>query len=249
MSQYAFGAGTFHATPNTANPTPSRFGAVQETSVDFSSNLKGLYGENQHAIVIARGQIKTSLKSKFAQLQARQMNEIYFGNTQAAGQIIPASNEGPTLIPATPFTITVANGATFVSDLGVVNAANGARLSRVASAPAAGQYSVAGAGIYTFASADNVSGISVRISYLYTMATPGQVITIANLPVGTAPTFRSVISQIFQTQRTTLTMNSCTAGKLTFGTKLEDYNMPDIDGECSEDAAGVVGTWSFAESA
>ncbi len=249
MSQYAFGAGAFWAVPNTTNPTPSRFGAVQESGVDFSSNLKGLYGENQHAIVIARGQIKSSLKSKFAQLQARQMNEIYFGNTQAAGQSLVAPNEGPTLIPATPFTITVSNGATFVTDLGVVNAANGARLSRVVSAPAAGQYSVSGAGVYTFASADNVSGISVRISYQYTLATPGQVITIANLAVGTAPTFRAVISQIFQSQRTTLTMHNCTAGKVNFSTKLEDYNMPDIDGECSEDAAGVVGTWSFAESA
>ena len=50
-----------------------------------------------------------------------------------------------------------------LATLGVVNAANNAAFTKVASGPVAGQYSYA-AGVYTFASADNVSGISVIIA-------------------------------------------------------------------------------------
>ena len=48
-------------------------------------------------------------------------------------------------------------------DCGVTYAATGAALTRVASAPGAGQYSVSAIGVYTFAAADN--GTDVSISY------------------------------------------------------------------------------------
>ena len=66
-------------------------------------------------------------------------------------------------VPASPgpYTITVANAATFSVDVGVAYA-SGAPLVAVASAPAHGQYSVA-AGVYTFNAAD--AGASVTITY------------------------------------------------------------------------------------
>lgn len=53
----------------------------------------------------------------------------------------------------------------WASDQGVVYATSGTALTKVASAPAQGQYSVTTAGVYTFNSADN--GASVVMSYGY----------------------------------------------------------------------------------
>lgn len=65
-------------------------------------------------------------------------------------------------IPATPFQITAADLADFwVSDVGVTY--NGVAFTKVASSPAALQYSVSSAGLYTFNTAD--SGKDVGISY------------------------------------------------------------------------------------
>lgn len=73
----------------------------------------------------------------------------------------------PKSIPATPgpYTVTVAEAATFSIDQGVVFA-GGAALTKVSANPAAGQYAVdADTGIYTFAAADQ--GKAVVISYGY----------------------------------------------------------------------------------
>jgi len=76
---------------------------------------------------------------------------------QVAGepQTVP-SNPGP-------YTVSVANA--FAVDLGVTYASSGASLTKVASNPALGQYSVSSAGVYTFAAAD--AGAAVKISYRY----------------------------------------------------------------------------------
>jgi hypothetical protein len=65
-------------------------------------------------------------------------------------------------IPATPFQVVVTGAATFLRDRGVTDA--GVPLTRVASSPATGEYSVDSlTGTYTFAAAD--TGDTVLISY------------------------------------------------------------------------------------
>ncbi len=65
-----------------------------------------------------------------------------------------------------PYTATVANASSFAVDLGVTYASSGAALTKVSSAPAAGQYSVnTVTGVYTFAAAD--AGAAVKIGYSY----------------------------------------------------------------------------------
>lgn len=41
--------------------------------------------------------------------------------------------------------------------------------------------------------------------------------------------------------------NNCTSSKLGFGTKLEDFVMPEFDFSVFADAAGNVATWSFGD--
>lgn len=93
-----------------------------------------------------------------------------------------------------PYTITVTNSATFVADVKVTKA--GVPMTKVASAPAAGQYSVA-AGVYTFNSADNSA--AVVITYRYTLNPASYTITLPNLVVfGSAPASGLIISADFQ---------------------------------------------------
>lgn len=91
------------------------------------------------------------------------------------------------VIPASPgpYTITVAEAASFVEDLGVTK--GGTPMTRVASAPAAGEYSVdEGTGIYTFNATDESD--AVVISYRYEIDPADYTVTLPNLIVfGSAP--------------------------------------------------------------
>jgi hypothetical protein len=167
---------------------------------------------------------------------------LFYGVTPAAGQLATSFAETGTITSSS--TYTVLNAATFVSDDGVLYATSGLPLTKVSSAPGAGQYSVA-AGVYTFNSAD--SGKNVLVSYTYTVSGTGQTFTIANQLLGTTPTFQALFYTTFQSQAITLKLNNCTSSKLSFHTKLDDFTMPEFDFSCFADSAGNVMTWSFAE--
>ena len=117
------------------------------------------------------------------------MNALY-GGTWTAGTEYAMTTTAATAIPTTPYQITptVPSSGTWNGDCGVVNAATGEPLTLVTSGPTAGQYSVS-AGVYTFSSADNGSGISVKISYAYSWTTgsSGQNQIILNQLIGYTP--------------------------------------------------------------
>ncbi len=240
--QYGFGSGTLWGIDSGANPTPPRFGAMQECSVDFSFGNKELYGGYQFPLAVARGTGKIACKAKFAQLSGRIANSLFFNGTKAAGQTSVAIDESGTIATAA---VTVANSATFVEDLGVRYSATGLPFTRVASAPAVGQYSVS-AGVYSFNATENA--VVVKIDYTYTIAATGEKISIANQLLGVAPTFKAVFTQAFSTLRHTLTLNSNVASKLGLGSKLEDFETPEFEFASMADSGNNIGTWSLAEA-
>jgi hypothetical protein len=170
---------------------------------------------------------------------------LFYGVAPVAGQVATSFAEAGAVAAAAPFTVTVVNAGSFLNDEGVVYAATGLPLMKVASAPDAGQYSVA-AGVYTFSTVD--AGKAVLASYTYTVAGSGQKFTVANQLLGTTPTFQAVFYTSFQGQAVSLQLNNCTSTKLSFQTKLEDFVMPEFDFSCFADASGNVMTWSFAEA-
>jgi len=243
LSQYNFGAGNFFAVPTGATPTPVRCGVLQEVSIDFSASNKSLVGQYQYAAAIGRGQVKVTGKAKFANISAAAYNSLFFNNTVATGMTLFSIDELGT-IPATPYAVTVANGATFSMDLGVVNATTGAPLTRVASAPATGQYSLNSAtGTYTFAAAD--TGTSLLFCYTYINATRGYTVVLNNNLMGAAPTFMGAFAGTFGGKQLNMILNSLTSNKLSvIGTKLEDFSIPEVDFEASVNAANVLGLLS-----
>lgn len=248
--QYSFGSGKLVGIKaGVVNPTPRDLAVLQETSVDFSFNVKELVGNKQFPVAVARGAGKIACKAKFASFSSQALNDLFFDGTTATGETRVSQDE-----PAQPATntITVANGATFQEDLGVFNRTTGRFMERVASAPAAGQYSVnTSTGAYTFAAAD--SNPPCYITYRYSVASgPGRVITINNNLLGVQPTFSAVLGTQFThadgvTRGMVLRLNSCISNKFSLATKQEDFIMPDFEFQAFADAAGVVGSLSLAE--
>jgi len=243
---YSFGSGVLIGTrTDITNGTPINFGLVQEVTIDETASVKELMGQYQRPLAIARGTIKTTGKAKVARSSGLAFANLYYGVSPASGQLATSFAEAGTVPASSPYTVSVANAATAVDDDGVIYAATGLPLTKVASSPSASQYSVS-SGVYTFNSGD--AGKAVLTTYTYTLAGSGQKLTIANQLLGTTPTFQALFYTTFQGQAVTLKLNNCTASKLSFQSKLEDFTLPEFDFSCFADSSGNVMTWSFAEA-
>jgi hypothetical protein len=238
----AFGSGRLYAVPQfpAALITPVEFGFLQDVSIDFSGTVKELLAQFQYPVDVARGVIKITGKAKMAKISANGYNSLFFGLTEATGQKGVINGELH-VIPATPFQVTISppSSGTFGQDLGVVNHATGVPFQKVTTTPNAGQYSVSGA-VYTFASADNVSAISVDIYYDYTVTT-GKNIVITNQLMGYTPFFKAVLTNQFEGDELVLTLNKCISTKLTIPTKLEDYMITELDFSAMADSSNTIG--------
>ncbi|WP_026606961.1 hypothetical protein [Methylocapsa acidiphila] len=243
---YSFGSGVLLGTRNDIlNGTPINFGSVQEVTIEETATIKELYGQYQRPIAAARGTIKTTGKAKLARISGLAFANLFYGVNPVAGQVATSFAEVGAVGSTSPYTNTVANSGSFVGDEGVVYAATGLPLVKVASTPSVGQYSVV-SGVYTFSSGD--AGKTVFTSYLYTVGNSGTKVSVANQLLGTTPTFQAVFYTSYQGQAISLQLNNCTSTKLSFQTKLEDFVMPEFDFSCFADAAGNVMTWSFGEA-
>jgi hypothetical protein len=243
---YSFGSGVLLGTrTDIANATPVNFGLVQDVTIEETATVKELIGQFQRPVAIARGTIKTTGKAKVARISGLAFASLYYGVTPVAGQLATSFAEAGTVAATSPFTYTVLNAATVVDDDGVLYATTGLPLTKVASAPAAGQYSVS-SGVYTFNSGD--AGKNILVNYTYTVSSAGQKFTVANQLLGTTPTFQALFYTTFQNLAVSLKLNNCTSSKLSFQTKLEDFTLPEFDFSCFADSSGNVMTWSFAEA-
>jgi hypothetical protein len=223
-----------------ANGTPINAGYAQEFSIDLSGNTKELFGQNQFPLVQARGTIKATGKLKNAVLSGIAMNNIFFGQSFAAGGFDWNVQEAGVVGTTTYQTV---NHSTFDQDLGVTYAATGLPLQKVASSPAQGQYSQS-AGTYTFNAAD--SGASVLVTYTNTDTGSGvakQQLTVANKPIGFSPTFQlDYYTNLNQpgAEPYAIRIFAAIAAKLSMGFKLEDYMMPEFDFAFFANASGNV---------
>jgi hypothetical protein len=251
--QFMFGSGVFWGTPlqdvsgnAITNPTPVQLGVMQDISIDISFDLKELYGQSQFPVAVGRGKGKMTGKAKVAQVNGAALNSLLFGQTTTAGLTADYYDVTGAAIPTTPYQITIIppNSGTFAYDLGVRDA-NGVPMTRVASAPATGQYSIAGA-VYTFAAPDTTK--TVFISYQYTAAsTTSLKSTVRNLVMGQAPVFKGDLYVPYAGKSMILTIPNCVASKWTLATKQDDFAIPEFDFSGFADAAGNALYWSTTD--
>ena len=235
MAQYIqFGTGLLYANPvggNLAtNPTPIRPLTLQDMSLDISGENKELRGQNQFPDDVATADKKGSGKFSFGRVDIALFNQIFFADTQAAGGTVMAPLEAHSVPMTSTYTVTVTNSATFVSDYGV-SYVSGQALTRVASSPTAGQYSLA-AGTYTFATAD--AGAAVLISYSYTQMTGGTTVTVNNQQQGYGPQVELFFVHNYQTVGaakvpSAVHLFAAKVTKLALAMKRTDYVMPEVD--------------------
>ena len=186
-----FGAGFLVARPvagdlNT-NPTPRQIGALQEAQVEFSSDLVEAFAQGKYALDVATGKSKITLKAKALAYNPYALADLFLGVDPVVGStryLVGPYAEADS-IPATPgpYTVTVSHSANFDHDYGVTKA-DGTEFTKVASAPAQGQYSVVETtGVYTFAAADQ--GTPVLINYSWKDAANGVSVTAPLMTVST----------------------------------------------------------------
>lgn len=246
--QLMFGAGEFFGVPLTdalgaaiSNPTPIRIGVLQSMSLDVSGDLKELHGQYQFAMDAARGKGKIGGKAEFAQISGRALNSLFFGQTQTTGTLnaVFADTTGAA-IPGTPYAITpsIPGSGTWVEDLGVIRS-DGTALTRVASGPATGQYSVA-AGVYTFAAADTT--VVVFISFRYTAtSTNARSLIVNNVAMGQAPTFKGFAHCDYKGKKALVVLPQVMSTKLALlGTKIDDHNMQSVEYSVYANGVGSV---------
>lgn len=244
-----FGAGRLYGTrTDITNGTPLEFGVLQGCDFDLSFTTKPIYGTNQFAIFVARGEAKWTMKAKSGIMSGQLMSSIFFGIAPAAGQTALAAAVSGSIPGSSTYTITptVPNSGTFLSDEGVVYAATGIPFQEVASVSAAGQYSQSG-GTYTFDSAD--ASAAVLMSFTYTMTGSGQKVALTNQELGTTPFFSGVFrgrdprSGLYNT----MILNRMTSSKLSLSSKTSDYQIPEFDAEIMDDGTGNIGTISYGD--
>lgn len=251
---FLFGSGVLWGTPLAdatgaaiANPTPLIFGTMQDAEIDISYELKQLHGQNQFAVAVGRGKGTVKGKAKMADIRAGMLETIVLGASGSAGIVGVQYDTVGAAVPTTPFQITptVPSSGTWAADLGVISAATGRALTRVASAPTTGQYSVS-AGVYTFAAAD--TGLTMYISYRYTAtSTVARKMNINNNPMGYAPSFRADFYAPFQGKQAVFTLNNCISEGIKLGSKNDDFSVPEIGFMAFADAGGVIGTLALSE--
>jgi hypothetical protein len=238
-NQLAFGAGVMIGTRTDLSgvQTPYRFGVLQDASLDFSADVKELWGQGRYAVALAPGKTKVSVKAKFAEINGAAYNAFYFGATTATTQTLFADSEAGTVPASSTYTVTVSNAASFLQDQGVYYAATGQRLA-AGSAAATGVYTVA-AGVYTFAVGD--ASKAVYISYSYS-STSGLQIPISNVKMGSGPSFRMVLAGTFDGRQANYIFNQCQCSKISMPFKQDDWLIEELDFMISADVAGNIGS-------
>jgi hypothetical protein len=231
-----------------AVPVTRELPLVQEMSIDIDMPTVPLYGENNFAIAVARKGGKISGKIKFAGFNttplAMTMAGITGQPTVGGDQI--TIDEAHT-VPATPFQFTISppNSGVFSKDLGVkYNALTpvgtaGVALQRAATATGAGVYAVNEAtGIYTFQTTDATA--LVVVSYRSTVTTGASQLLLAQEPLGNTPSFELTYSGVYLGSRVNVVLSPVVGSKLALASKLENWNMPELDFEAFE-STGIVG--------
>lgn len=223
----SFGSGVLIAKASGSNQQSVIFGALQDVTLEISGKTDTLRGQSQFPLAVARSEMDITAKAKIGYIAGPIYTSLYFsGATPTSGTTSLAYGEAHPIPASTPFTVAVTNSATWTTDYGVVYTATGVPLTPVASAPTAGQYSVA-AGVYTFAAAD--TGLAVQISYAYTQTAVGSTIVVPNSLQGVQPVFSVILQRSYNGTGERFLLSNCIAGKLSLPTQMAKFAISEID--------------------
>ena len=229
-----------------SNPTPVQFGVLQEVQISFDRTLKELMGQYQFAVDVAASGTKIVGSAKSADITANKFNDLFLGGTfTPASGIQDVANESHAA--AASVAIAPPGSGTFSKDLGVILQSTSIPLTRVASAPTVGQYSVTEpGGVYTFNAGQTGT---LLISYEYTV-TNLVTIPISNPLQGFSPSFEIHLQESYTSTAGIVNtlqfkLNACKSNKFDFNFKNQDHTIPDFAFQAFDDSSNNIGTLTF----
>lgn len=236
-----FGSGSLFINPNgyyqATNPTPFRIGILQDQEVNFKGENVSLFGQKRLPDIVAPSNIELSIKATFATKQGIVISQAFLIGTVASGVKQVIDQEAHSVPATTAYTVTVTNSANFLVDFGVQYAATTRNLTRVASGPTQGQYSVS-AGVYTFAAAD--ASAAILISYTYTLTSSGQTFAYQNQAQGTGPSCQIQVYEPFTNGLRGWLFNTCYCKSLTNPTKQKGFVIQTAEFDVADTPGGNV---------
>ena len=240
------GTGVLIGTPNLgllpSNPQPTAYPVLQEVSVDFKGDLKGLYGQYQYSLDTLRGKIKVTGKGKMIVPTPDVLSQLFFGLNTSAGVNRPVFNE----VHATAASVATTN-VTANTNLGVINGSTGEEMELVTSgSPTVGQYKFTPYNAtgpvdaaYTFNASEPAA--TVNLAYTWPDASHGVTLEMTNQLIGDAPQQSMALFNTYKGKLYSLTLNAVMLGSFSIPTKQEDHWMSDFDFEASADLSNVLG--------
>jgi hypothetical protein len=231
-----FSMGALYAVPNAANPTPVPIASLKDCSVEFKQTKKQFRGNQRGVLDVGDGALDITFKIKNADFRGSALSLVIPGATSATTGLQVATGEAATIAAGSA---TVANSAQFSEDGGVLDLTAGKWLTRVASAPPVGSYSVA-AGVYTFNVGDN--GHLLSIVYSYTVATGVVTMTYNNAIQSQSVPFKLRVYNPYTLNGASklvgFDFQSAHFEKLSGAFKVEDFAEHDLEGFASQDMIG-----------
>ncbi len=231
-----FGAGVIIGVPlqlgdGTAitNPSPIEFGILQEVTCDDSFESKPLYGALQYPFAVGRGKANNMVKAKIANINAELYASFVFGLSLGSHYEAMYQDLTGTTVPTSPYAVTPTS-TTFIADLGVtLNAVLGVPMTRVATGPTGGQYSMA-TGVYTFASQDYGKSVYINYAYQNDAAVPtGRLMQVTNQQMGYQPSFELWLMKKYSGKTRMRRYFNVVCNKMTDAAKNDDWTMYDTE--------------------
>ena len=233
------------------NPTPLMIEGIQSFDLMMKGSIKELMVDKQFSIAAARGDQSLNGKLKGAKTSVELIHTMYSGqgySTATAARKLLAKQTGTVttnaiVVGPTGTGIATGTGNTVLEDMGVVTQFDTPML-RVATAPNAGEYTVAiasGVATYTFNAAEISAGLVPYVSVVHTIGTAAtgtvhRTLNINNLQGGQTPVIKLTVYATFEGKGLLLTMpwvicsnfNFLQMKSLDFATSEMDFNcMPD----------------------
>lgn len=240
------GTGVLIGTPNLGllptNPQPTAYPVLQEVSVEFKGDLKGLYGQYQYSLDTLRGKIKVTGKGKMIVPTPDVLAQLFFGLDTSAGVNRPVFNETHATAASVGTTNVTAN-----TNLGVINGSTGNEMKLILSgSPSVGQYKFTPYNstgpvdaAYTFNASETAA--TVLLSYSWPDASNGVTLEMTNQLIGASPQQSMALFNTYKGKLYSLILNAVMLGSFSIPTKQEDHWMSDFDFEAAADLANVLG--------
>jgi hypothetical protein len=234
-----YSMGCIFAIPNVANPTPVPIASLKTCKIGIKQG-KAVFRGNQLDIIDVGNKARDwPIEIEHADFRGSALQLVAPNGVKVAGGILPAIAEQQTIAAAA---FTVSQSAVFAEDGGVYDLTAGKWMTRVASAPAVGQYSGPAAGVYTCNATDN--GHFVIATYSYTPASPvGETTTVSNAIQGQSTPYKLRVYDPWVVNGATRLVGtdflSVHFEEIDLDFKVEDFAVAHLKGFASQDMIGT----------